>query len=44
MDEVNRLYFITGFLIGVMLMGSLSVALAILYHEWLKKPDDSDGV
>ncbi len=37
MDEVNRLYFIIGFLIGVMLMGSIGVALAILYHEWTQK-------
>ncbi len=44
MDEVNRLYFIVGFLLGVLLMGSISVAFAIIYHEWIKKSDDSDGL
>jgi hypothetical protein len=44
MDEINRLYFIVGFLLGVLLVGSLSVAFAIIYHEWVKKPDDSSGL
>jgi hypothetical protein len=37
MDEINRLYFIVGFLIGVLLIGSISVALALIYHEWTKQ-------
>ena len=44
MDEVNRLYFIVGFLLGVLLMGSIGVAFGIIYHEWIKKSDDSDGL
>jgi hypothetical protein len=37
MDEVNRLYFIIGFLLGVLLMGSITVALGLVYYEWIKK-------
>jgi hypothetical protein len=37
MDEVNRLYFIVGFLLGVLLVGSISVALGLIYHEWIKE-------
>ncbi len=36
MDEINRLYFIVGFLLGVLLIGSISVALGLIYHEWIK--------
>ena len=39
MDEINRLYFIVGFLLGVLLVGSIAVALGIIYHEYLKKND-----
>jgi hypothetical protein len=42
MDEVNRLYFIVGFLLGVLLVGSISVAFAIIYYEWIKKSDETD--
>lgn len=42
MDEINRLYFIVGFLLGVLLIGSLSVALGIIYHEWLKEQNSTD--
>lgn len=42
MDEVNRLYFIVGFLLGVLLMGSIGVAFGIIYHEWVRKPNESD--
>jgi hypothetical protein len=36
MDEINRLYFIVGFLLGVLLIGSISVALGLIYYEWIK--------
>ena len=36
MDEINRLYFIVGFLLGVLRIGSISVALGLIYHEWIK--------
>ena len=42
MEEVNRLYLLVGFLLGSMIMGCISIVLAILYHEWIKKLDDSD--
>ena len=37
MDEINRLYFIVGFLLGVLLIGSISVALGLIYYEWIKE-------
>lgn len=37
----EQLYFIIGFLLGVMLMGSMSIALMLVYHEWVK-PKNSD--
>jgi hypothetical protein len=37
MDEINRLYFIVGFLLGVLLIGSISVALGLIYYEWIKQ-------
>jgi hypothetical protein len=42
MDEINRLYFIVGFLLGVLLIGSISVALGLIYHEWTKQ-DNKDS-
>ncbi len=43
MDEVNRLYFIVGFLLGVLLIGSIAVALGLIYHEWIKEdPKESE--
>jgi hypothetical protein len=42
MDEVSRLYFIVGFLLGVLLIGSISVALALIYHEWIKQEKSED--
>lgn len=39
---VEQLYFIIGFLLGVMLMGSITLALLLIYHEWVK-PKDADG-
>lgn len=36
MDEINRLYFIIGFLLGVLLIGSIAVALGLIYYEWIK--------
>lgn len=44
MEEVNRLYLLVGFLLGSMIMGCISIVLAILYHEWIKKSDNSDGL
>jgi hypothetical protein len=40
-DEINRLYFIVGFLLGVLLIGSISVALGLIYHEWIKENKDN---
>jgi hypothetical protein len=42
MDEINRLYFIVGFLLGVLLIGSISVALGLIYYEWIKEHKDAD--
>jgi hypothetical protein len=41
---VEQLYFLVGFLVGVLLMGSITVALFILYHEWTRKTDDDDSL
>jgi hypothetical protein len=38
-DEVNRLYFIVGFLLGVLLIGSISIALGLIYYEWVRGED-----
>jgi hypothetical protein len=40
----EQLYFIIGFLLGVMLMGSIAVALFILYHEWVSKPNKDESL
>ena len=40
----EQLYFIIGFLLGVMLMGSITLALLLLYHEWIKKSDPKDDL
>jgi hypothetical protein len=42
MDEVNRLYFIIGFLLGVLLMGSITVALGLVYYEWFKETNNKE--
>jgi hypothetical protein len=42
-DEVNRLYFIVGFLLGVLLIGSISVPLALIYYEWIKENKDDEN-
>ncbi len=34
---IEQLYFIIGFLVGVLLMGSIAVAGFILYNEWTNK-------
>jgi hypothetical protein len=40
MDEINYLYFIVGFLLGVLLVGSITVVLVIVYYEWIKENKD----
>jgi len=40
----EQLYFIIGFLLGTMLMGSFSIVLFILYHEWIKKFKETDDL
>jgi hypothetical protein len=40
----EQLYFIIVFLLGVMLMGCITVALFILYHEWVRKPDQDESL
>jgi hypothetical protein len=42
MDEINRLYFIVGFLLGVLLVGSLSIAFGLIYYEWIKPNKDDE--
>lgn len=44
MDEINRLYFIVGFLLGVLLIGSISVALGLIYYEWAKDDKESNEI
>jgi hypothetical protein len=39
MDEINSLYFIVGFLLGVLLIGSITVALGIIYCEWIREKE-----
>jgi hypothetical protein len=42
----EQLYFIIGFLLGVLVIGCLSVLCFILYNEWIKhdKPKISDDI
>jgi len=40
----EQLYFIIGFLLGVLLMGSITLALLLIYHEWIKKSDYKDDI
>jgi hypothetical protein len=42
--ETEQLYFIIGFLLGVLLVGSITVALLLIYHEWIKKSDSKDDI
>jgi hypothetical protein len=37
--NIEQLYFIIGFLLGVLLVGSIAVALGIIYYEWIKEKD-----
>lgn len=41
---IEQLYFIIGFLLGVLLIGSITVAILLIYHEWLKKSDPKDDL
>jgi len=34
--DIEQLYFIIGFLIGVLLTGCLFIAGLIIYYEWLE--------
>jgi hypothetical protein len=40
----EQLYFIIGFLVGTILWGALTVALFILYHEWIKPANKDDDL
>ncbi len=40
--EIEQLYFIIGFLLGVMLMGCITVFAFILYYEILEKSSKSE--
>ncbi len=33
----EQLYFIIGFLLGVLLVGSIVLGLLIVYYEWIKE-------
>lgn len=37
--SIEQLYFIIGFLLGVLLVGSIVVALGIIYYEWIKEQE-----
>lgn len=34
--DVEQLYFIIGFLLGVLLMGSIGLGFLLIYYEWIK--------
>jgi len=36
---VEQLYFIIGFLLGVLLMGSIGLGFLLIYYEWIKQED-----
>jgi hypothetical protein len=36
----EQLYFIIGFLLGVLLVGSIVLACALIYYEWIKYSKD----
>lgn len=44
MDEINRLYFIVGFLLGVLLIGSISIAVGLIYYEWIKENQEDNQI
>jgi hypothetical protein len=35
----EQLYLIIGFLLGVLLMGSIMLALLLVYYEWVTKKE-----
>ena len=35
----EQLYLIIGFLLGVLLMGSIMLALLLVYYEWIAKKE-----
>ena len=35
----EQLYLIIGFLLGVLLMGSIMLALLLIYYEWITKKE-----
>lgn len=35
----EQLYLIIGFLLGVLLMGSIMLALLLVYYEWITKKE-----
>lgn len=37
--DTEQLYFLIGFLLGVLLTGCIAVAGLILYHEWTEIKD-----
>jgi hypothetical protein len=37
--SAEQLYLIIGFLLGVLLMGSIMLALLLVYYEWVTKKE-----
>jgi hypothetical protein len=35
----EQLYFLIGFLLGVLLVGSITLACVIVYYEWIKEKE-----
>jgi hypothetical protein len=35
--SVEGLYFVIGFLLGVLLTGCICLACVLIYHEWISK-------
>jgi hypothetical protein len=36
---IEQLYFLVGFLLGVLLTGCIFLAALIIYHEWIQEKD-----
>jgi hypothetical protein len=39
---VDQLYFIIGFLLGVLLVGTITLAALLVYYEWIK-PNENEN-
>jgi hypothetical protein len=39
----EQLYFIIGFLLGVLLVGAITLAALLVYYEWIKPVDTENN-